>query len=143
MKLFYFYQYCLHINPGKKTSLEIPDYIKSDKNYLINFIRGVFDTDGCITSQKSGKYNYPLIKISTQHLNFATQISESLNILSIKNHITKTKANKEKGRPNDCYDVVVRNKNIFDFLNKIKSRNPRNLNKLDLILKEIYGAARI
>lgn len=54
---------------GKKDQrLAIPEIFKKNKLYMINFIRGVFDTDGCITFKKRYKYKpyYPVIILSSK-----------------------------------------------------------------------------
>ena|SRR3989344_6162587 len=120
--LFYFYKDCLKLPVGKKKDLSIPYYIKDNKKFLIAFLRGLFDTDGCVTLQKSGKYRYPLIKICTKHENFANEISKSLAFLYIPSFITK-KENLGSG----AYDVTIRNVNARKFLRIIGSKNERNI----------------
>ncbi len=61
----------LKITSGPKRLGYIPDYILSDKTFLIAFIRGLFDTDGCVTFQNDKKYRYVLLKICTIHELFA------------------------------------------------------------------------
>lgn len=66
------------IPSGKKESLPIPQWIKENKTYLTFFIRGLFDTDGCVVLQKFGKYSYVLVKISMKDSNFAKDINWAL-----------------------------------------------------------------
>lgn len=120
-ELFYFYKNCLKIPDGKKTNLRIPDYIKRDYNLLKSFLRGLFDTDGCITIQREGKYKYPLIKICTKHKSFAMDILNSLRLLGIPSFLTTKISKTFRG-----YDIVVRNKNVKTFFEIIGFNNVRN-----------------
>lgn len=123
-KLFYFYEKCLSIKPGPKISLRIPNYIKEDKKLLIMFIRGLFDTDGCVTLQRDRGYQYILVKICTKHKCFAEDIKQELAKLGLKSFITR-----KTWKANVGYDVVLRYKNASDFFALIGSSNIRNRNK--------------
>ena len=124
--LYNFLSKILKIPSGKKNNLRIPDYIKNNKIYLTSFLRGLFDTDGCVTLQKDGKYNYLLAKISTKHKIFAYEISSSLKFLKIPSFVT-TKSNKLNNKIFEGYDIVIRNKNVKSFFEIIGSKNPRNI----------------
>jgi len=124
--LFYFFRDTLKVPAGKKEDLLIPYWIKSDKIFLTAFLRGLFDTDGCVVLQKFGKYKYILAKISTQHRDFAYDISKSLSILNIPSFVI-TKSNKVNNKIFEGYDVVIRNKNVTQFFKIVGSKNPRNI----------------
>jgi len=134
-KLFYFYKKCLQIKSGPKKDLKIPSYIKKDKKLLIRFIRGLFDTDGCVTLQRDRKYRYILIKICTKHKNFAEELKFELQKLGLRSFIT------QKKNKNIIYDVVLRHKNAYEFFNLIGSSNSRNIKKflllIDLIKRKV------
>jgi DNA-binding transcriptional regulator WhiA len=58
---------------GKKGSaLSIPTIIKNDENLMRHFIRGVFDTDGCLFFDKRAQYKTPypriVLEITSQNL---------------------------------------------------------------------------
>ena len=120
----YFHRFLL-IPLSPKTNLSIPEYIKEDEQLLISFIRGLFDTDGCVTHQidrKNGrKYYYVLIKISAKSESFTREIVTSLKKLGIKSFCCE-----KIWRGNKGYDVVVRHKNTISFFELIGSNNPRN-----------------
>lgn len=112
----------LSISP--KQNLIVPLYLKNNRGLLKFFLRGLFDTDGCITFQRSGKYEYVLIKYSTKFKSFANDIKNSLLELEINSFICiKSKIE------NKSYDVVIRNKQAIKFMSLIGSKNSRNLNK--------------
>ncbi|MBU0929520.1 MAG: hypothetical protein KJ623_00420 [Nanoarchaeota archaeon] len=118
----------LEIPYSPKEDLRIPSYIMKENSYLIPFLRGLFDTDGCITLQRDGKYNYILIKICTKHKHFAIDIINGLYLLNIPSFLTQKEYMGFRG-----YDVVVRNKNVKPFLEVIGSNNPRNLLKYKIL----------
>lgn len=132
LNLYYFSKYVVEkINMevkmplGRKKLIEIPKDINAKEKYLIKFIKGLFDTDGCITTQKDKNYKYPLIKITTKHKMFAENIKKSLRKLSIRSFIcTKIDKNKNIG-----YDIVARNLHARKFIKLIGSSNERNKNK--------------
>lgn len=72
-------------NPGRKThTIEIPDYIfKSSLDVKRAFVRGLFDTDGCLNFMKinkNEKKDYPRIKFS-----FASKrLRDSLSVLLLE-----------------------------------------------------------
>jgi intein/homing endonuclease len=123
-KLFSFYM-SLGIPSGTKKRLVIPKFIRNSKFYLCSFLRGLFDTDGCVTFQKFGKYKYPLVKITNKDLAFSKDLVIAFNSLKIPSFLTI-----KKYKNKDYYDVVIRNKNVYLFSTKIGSNNPNNIKKL-------------
>lgn len=119
-----FFNTVLKIPFGPKKELSIPDYIRSNEEYLRNFLRGLFDTDGCITVQRMGKYSYRLIKICTTIESFAKEIKQSFNILGIDSYICwKTWKN------NAAYDVTIRKRDSFNrFIELINPKNNKGKN---------------
>jgi len=72
---------------GKKyDALGIPSVFLNDETLLVNFVRGVFDTDGCI-SFKKGKKNYPyypVISLSSKSESFIREIVVVLSDLNFR-----------------------------------------------------------
>lgn len=66
----------------KYGSIQIPLCFLSDKNFLFPFLRGLFDTDGCIVcrKQKNGRL-YPVLVIPSRNSSFIKQISQILKEL--------------------------------------------------------------
>jgi len=133
--LFYFYKGFLKISDGTKNNLSIHDHIKKNKDFLAHFIKGLFDTDGCVTLQKNGKYKYILIKISTKHKELAKDVSTGLNLLGIRSFVTTT----NHKTSSLCHDVVIRNNNTRSFFRVIGSNNPRNIKKFEELKKVVWG----
>lgn len=101
----------LQIPYSPKKQLIIPDYIKYNQEYLKSFLKGLFDTDGCIIIQKDGKYSYVLIKITTSIKMFADDIKSALNSLNINSYIC-IKSNNVGIQ--EVYDIVIRRKESVD-----------------------------
>ena len=114
----------LGIPLSQKQLISIPLHIKGNPVLLKAFIRGLFDTDGCVVYQKEGKYVYPLVKICTKFLPFAEDVRDSIRSIGIKCFICRKKHKWGAG-----YDVTIRNKGCAKFFEVIGSRNPRNINK--------------
>ncbi len=78
-------------NPGRKVyTVRIPDYIKNrkDVNVKHGFVRGLFDTDGCIRFDKNrtAHHYYPKIEFSFASENLVRDLVDLLNELGFKNH---------------------------------------------------------
>jgi len=121
-----FFNELLDVPYSPKKDLKIPEKILKNKKYLISFLRGLFDTDGCVTFQRIGKYVYPLVKITTKDRLFAEQISNSFKLLGIPCFICRKEWNGDIG-----YDVVMRNKHAKNFFKIIGSRNQKNIQKFE------------
>lgn len=66
----------LGIPSGVKNELFIPTWIKDNKEYIIRFLRGFFDTDGCISCQRN--YSIKNNKFHTQVRIYLSCTSENL-----------------------------------------------------------------
>ena len=129
-------------NLGKKThNLKIPNYIRnSQKNMQRAFIKGLFDTDGCLYLEKIKKYKYyPRIEFG-----FASKyLVDDLRVL-LKNiglHST-TWISKSYRNLKLCTTYKIRvcgNKNVKKFFEEVKPNNPKHLNKYKFYNK--YSAA--
>lgn len=74
---------------GKKyAKLTIPSIIKSDRRYIISFIRGLADTDFCISLKKTNKGygHYPVINCVSRSRSFIEEISKELAKLGIEGY---------------------------------------------------------
>lgn len=115
-----FFNVSLKVPYSPKKNLLIPEYIKSNKQYLASFLRGLFDTDGCIITQKMRKYSYRLIKICTGIRIFAEDIKFTLKMINIESYICNKKTS---------YDVVIRRKESFSrFIDIINPKNAKGKN---------------
>ncbi|MFH1316424.1 MAG: LAGLIDADG family homing endonuclease [Candidatus Woesearchaeota archaeon] len=108
---------------GKKYSeLKIPQIIFKDKHFLL-FMKGLFDTDGClIYSKQHRKYHYyPRIEITSKSKNFLREILIWLKKIGFYGSISF------KGRG---YRLELPGfKNLELWTKLIGSNNPKHLNK--------------
>ena len=115
--LFYYFVNVIGLPYGKKYSkLKIPACIINNNVFLINFIRGLMDTDGCITFKKKNKY--PTLVLASASYIFVKEISLIL-----------------KGWDFYFYEVYnykvydARFKNGFSIINRIEINGKNNLKK--------------
>lgn len=132
--LFLFFKDKIGCSTSPKKNMKIPNWINENEGYLISFFRGLFDTDGCVVFQKDKKYIYPIIKISCQK-DFTDNIKINLEKIGINCFACN------KGDKTFCnnFDVIIkRKKDVLEWINKISSKNERNLKNLKIIKDNIY-----
>jgi len=100
---------------GEKTNLRLPKKIMNlTPTLLSSLVRGLFDTDGCISARKDEKYRYPYIMITSKSEVLREQVKKILLRLGFNAYI-------------HAITVTVRGKqNCFNWFEKIGSNNPRN-----------------
>ena len=87
------------------------------------FLRGLFDTDGCIVANKREDYRYPWIVITSKNVAFLNHLKKILRKHGYPAYITGT-------------DVCVRGiNNVKRWFNDIGSSNNRNILKYKYFLK--------
>lgn len=120
-----FFNEILKIPYSPKDSLSIPEFISNNKEYIKHFLRGLFDTDGCIVYNKSGVRKIPIIRFSTKHKSFAKEIEDNISNLKIK---VKTYKKNYKDKYTG-FDVVIYGKQSLKLFNLIGSKNIKNIKK--------------
>ncbi len=118
--LFDFKNKVLKIPYGNKVEkIEVPKIIIESKNKEIYraFIRGLFDTDGCVNIIKSKK-NYPVITFMIKSEKLIKQTKEMLNSLGFI-------ASGSKWSTQVCGKIMLEK-----WLKEINSNNPKNIKKL-------------
>lgn len=80
--LFFFLK-SIGMNVGAKKNISIPSVVLADKRFLIPFIRGLFDTDGCVSLKKRHKNNkyYPTISFVQKSTIMMKQVETALKSL--------------------------------------------------------------
>jgi intein/homing endonuclease len=70
----------------KYPTLKIPEIFYREEKLVVAFVRGVFDTDGCISFKKSHKTypNYPVINLTSKSAEFIREIANFLSTLGLK-----------------------------------------------------------
>lgn len=110
---------------GKKGKyLKIPNNLMLMENSKLNYlIRGLFDTDGCISARKDEGYKYPHLIITS----ISEILREQIKYILRRQGFTAYTHSK---------DVVIRgNENFKKWFILIGSRNQRNLNRYQEWLK--------
>lgn len=83
-----FYHEIIGLPLGKKTNIRVPVCIKKSK-FIVDFIRGLADTDFSLTFKKKYKniHYYPVIKGSFVSKNLVKYLADSLQKLGFKIHV--------------------------------------------------------
>jgi len=126
----------------KDQRLKIPDIFLEDKGLLLILIKGIFDTDGCISFKKRYKENpyYPVITISSKSKKLIQQISSFLKNKDFK--IVEVYDYKVKDLRNSRgYTVINRiemngRDNLKNWLLKVGFESPKHLKKIKKYWKE-------
>lgn len=125
------------LSKGKKDQqLRIPSILKEDKSLLIHFIRGLFDTDGCISFKKRYKTKpyYPVISLSSKSKRLITETAEILkewgfNVVETYDYKIIDK------RTNSGFTIINRvelngEKNLRKWISTINFYSPKHLKKI-------------
>lgn len=139
---------------GKKAfDLSVPKFVLKSKNKQIKcmFLRGVFDTDGCITFDRryskaytefKRKYHtYPRIIITTISERFFMGIQVILKDLGI-NFWAQIHRPKRRNF-NTSYRIWIRGKSIEKWMEMIGSKNPSKLSRYIIWKKHGFCPANI
>jgi len=73
----------LGLKRGKKINVDIPKVVKDNDSLIPYFLRGLFDTDGCLkfSRQNQNKYYYPRIQYCFKPIPFSLNLSELISRL--------------------------------------------------------------
>ena len=116
----------LKIKPGNKYNLYIPDTLKvNDINILSAFIRGLFDTDGCLSFKSKYGYKnyYPSIEIGLISKNVIKDVVEILKMLGFGPQISFNR---------NCERITLNGISQFKKYEKLIGwSSPKNLNKVN------------
>lgn len=79
----------------KYEKLEIPQWIKENKEFKIAFLRGLFDTDGCffVAKQQRLERYYPRIEIATKSKRLGEETLAALKDINIKSSLSRKGSN--------------------------------------------------
>lgn len=109
---------------GNKTThqVKIPEWIRNDKEYSKQCVRGLFDTDGCVVVEKhkqSKKYSYPRLNFTNHSKNLINGVFETLSDLGLNPKIRRG----EKAVQVENFDKIC------DYFTIVGSSNPRILDR--------------
>jgi hypothetical protein len=101
---------------GKKGEIYIPrNILKFPFKKVAPLLRGIFDTDGCISAVKSSSYQRTIIFLSSKSLKLRKQLKFILEKQGFSVYLSKE------------YVSLSGNKNLKKWFKLIGSSNPRNL----------------
>jgi len=120
----------------KYPTLKIPELFFKDEKLIISFIRGVFDTDGCISFKKRYRTYpyYPTINLTSKSRSFVEEIAEFLKNKDLK--FPKPYEYKQKdARLKEGYSITYRfeihgYKNLALWMKTIGFYSPKHLEKI-------------
>jgi|SRR3989344_2674541 len=71
---------------GHKSKAYIPSTIKNNKDYILSFLRGLFDTDGCLKFSKQTKpyFYYPRLRLCFQSSPLISNLKEVFDKINFK-----------------------------------------------------------
>jgi DNA-binding transcriptional regulator WhiA len=103
---------------GSKFSqkVTIPNWIKSKKEYKINCLKGLIETDGCIYNDRG----YRMVMFSTIIPKLANDVYKIINSLGFQPHIYKIKGKKDHNLNKKTIYRIRLSKNISKFLNIVQ-----------------------
>jgi DNA-binding transcriptional regulator WhiA len=135
--LYYFLTEKIDLPSGLKyDKLAIPEIFLKEKRLTLAFVRGVFDTDGCISFKK--RYRdypyYPVISLSSKSSKFIIEISNVLKNLGFKPVLTLN-YKLEDFRVKNEFTIISRlelngKKNLELWLDKMGFLSPKHLSKI-------------
>lgn len=128
---------------GRKNELRLPEIFHKPE-LAIHFLRGVFDTDGCLCFKKrySSVNYYPVISISSKCRSFILELSQLLVAQGFKPNLLLDYVLIDE-RFNEGYSKINRltlngRKNLIAWLKIIGTKHPKNLIKIEK-WKDIAG----
>lgn len=126
-KPFLNYFLSIGLTRGPKINTVIPQIIKKEKRSIVPFLRGIFDTDGCLKFSKQAKKfsYYPRVRISAKDSPMARDIASLLKKLDFNYCLYMDKRAK-----NIIYNYEISGrKNILKWFNLIKPNNPNKVRR--------------
>jgi len=130
-RAIFYYLKKIGFRTGYKRRISIPVWIQKDKKFMIYFVRGLFDTDGCLSLKNRNGKIYPVVSISSKSDLLLKKVQGFIKTNGIPSCLTKnTSTNPRYKKPIIGFKLEVNGfKNCSDWILLIKSNNKRNLSK--------------
>lgn len=124
-KEFLNYFLSIGLSRGPKINISIPRLILENKKFSINFIRGLFDTDGSVKFSKQNRKigYYPRIRLYAKKSQLANEIGLILKKLNFNHSLCVDK------RCDVYHYEISGNKNFIRWFKEIKPQNLVHQNK--------------
>jgi len=124
---------------NKSHILKTPGWIKPDTNFIKSFIRGLADTDFCITFKKGDRRrnSYPVITGYFSSYKLASEVSQFLKGIGVSGNLYK-ETNDYFGTNSVQYRLDINGvENLYRWMNTIGFNNPKHMTKF--LVWEKYG----
>ena len=125
-----------------KKDMVIPEWVKDNKLFLAAFLRGIFDTDGCLSfkSKNCNPHNYPIINIKLSDKYLIEAINKSLKLFDLTTSLSKySQFDKRTNKVYKGYQIDISGKkNLLIFLKKIGFKNRKHITKYLIYKMEGY-----
>lgn len=113
---------------GKKLTICIPQVFLENERLKVSIMRGIFDTDGCVSIIKKNNKLYPRVQIQTISAILASQLIDVYFALGLR--ATKYLYKKPRGNRFPTYNVTLNGVEMFHkFMQIISPKNPKHLAK--------------
>ena len=125
---------------GKKVNFSILSEIVENKEFAKNFLRGYFDTDGCLYLENKNRKFYPRLEMASISETFIKQVEIILHNLGYR--FSYYKEPRAKYGWHDLHRISIRgNKMTTKWFSEIKPANPKHIEKFKKLKKS--GPAEI
>ncbi len=121
-----------------KNNLEIPKWIKNNEEFSKNFLRGLFDTDGCLTfkGKNENLHNYPYITLGLKNRKFIYELGDLLKKFSFDLNICKHYKIASNGTRTITWDIGLSGKdNLLKYMKDIGFNNSKHITKYLIWMK--------
>ena len=113
---------------GKKLDFRIPEFLLNQPDLSRSFLRGYFDTDGCLYIENKYGKPYPRVEFSSISETFTKQLSHIITRLGFRFYYYKLDR-KQLGWQ-DIYRIIIRGKTMTNkWFVEIEPRNPKHVRK--------------
>lgn len=115
---------------GKKDDFSILSEIIGNLKFSISFLRGYFDTDGCLYLEKKNEKLYPRVEMASISEKFTLELREILTRLGYNPSYYKEKR-QQKGW-HDLYRIIIRGDEMVEkWFSEIRPANPKHIRKFN------------
>ena len=119
---------------GKKINFSIPEEIIQNEELSRNFLRGYFDTDGCLYLENKRGKPYPRIEMASISGEFVNQLEYILIGLGFR--VSHYKENRSKQGWFNLHRIIIRgDKMALKWFNEIKPANQKHVRKFEKLKK--------
>ncbi len=117
---------------GTKLDFSIPKEIIGDREFSNSFLRGYFDTDGCLYLEKKNGKLYPRVEMASISETFSLELRDILIKSGYRLSYYKEKR-QQRGWHDLCRIIIRGDVMVEKWFNEIKPANPKHIQKFNKI----------